>query len=204
MARTGYKKAKYNVIVGNDYKALEKEQVPMFAKVVDQKFAPEFNDAELYANDQVTESDYSFKNGALSVTVDDDEDAFCAEILGNKISEEEKSKGEVTSNINDQAPYIGFGHIVTKRVGGQLKYKVEVLPRVKITSVITENKSRGKDLEYGTTTIEGKVFACDEPIGNFSAGDWEKHQTFDDYALAEAYLDKMLSPKGLLAMKKGG
>lgn len=202
MARVGFKKAKYNLIDGNDYKALQAEKVPMFEKVVDEKFAPEFNDAELYANDSVAESDYSFKSGTLSLTVTDDEDKFCSEILGNKVSEEETLKGEVTSNINDNPPYIGYGHIITKKVNNVLKYKVEVFPRVKITSISTENKSRGDSLEFGTTSIEGKVFACDTPIGNFAEGDWEKHKTFDKFTEAETYLDKMLSPKAA-AMAKG-
>ena len=52
MARIGYRKGKYNEIdtATNKYKALTGGTVPEFEKVVDEKFAPEFNSAELYAN----------------------------------------------------------------------------------------------------------------------------------------------------------
>ena len=48
MARIGFRKAKYNAIdyTTNKYKALTENKVPDFEKVVDEKFAPEFNNAE--------------------------------------------------------------------------------------------------------------------------------------------------------------
>ena len=60
MARIGFKKAKYNKIVGNKYATLTDNNVPVFEKVIDEKFAPEYNTAELYANDGLAETDYSF------------------------------------------------------------------------------------------------------------------------------------------------
>ena len=98
MARIGFKKAKYNKIVGNTYAPLTDSKVPVFEKVVDEKFAPEFNSAELYANDGLAETDYSFKKGTLSLTVVDDEDKFVAELMGNTVAED---GAEVTSNIDD-------------------------------------------------------------------------------------------------------
>ena len=86
MARIGFRKAKYNLIDGDKYKALTGSKVPEFEKVVDEKFAPEYNTAELYANDALCESDYSFKKGTLSLTVADDDDTFVAEIMGNTVS----------------------------------------------------------------------------------------------------------------------
>ena len=83
MARIGFKTAKYNKIVNNTYATLTNNAVPVFEKVVDEKFAPEYNSAELYANDGIAESDYSFKKGTLSLTVADDNDKLCAELLGN-------------------------------------------------------------------------------------------------------------------------
>ena len=74
MARIGFKKAKYNKIVGDKYEALKESAVPVFEKVIDEKFAPEYNSAELYANDGIVESDYSFKKGTLSLTIADDND----------------------------------------------------------------------------------------------------------------------------------
>ena len=191
MARIGFKKAKYNKIVGNSYAPLTSSKVPEFEKVIDEKFAPEYNSAELYANDGIAESDYSFKKGTLSLTVADDDDKLCAELLGNTTVEE---GGEVTSNIEDVAPEFGYGHIIPKMVGGVRKYKVEFFPRVKFTKITSDNKTRGESVEFSTTAIEGTVMPLETALNGLKIGDWEKHQTFATLAEAETYLDGLLTP----------
>ena len=121
MARVGFKKAKYNKIVSGAYATLTAGTVPEFEKVIDEKFAPEYNNAELYANDALAECDYSFKKGTLSLTIADDKDELIAELFGNDIAE---TGGEVTSTIADSAPEFGYGHIIPKIVGGVKKFKV--------------------------------------------------------------------------------
>lgn len=190
MARIGFKKAKYNAISGNTYKALTDGKVPVFEKVVDEKFAPEYNTAELYANDGIAESDYSFKKGTLSITIADDDDKFIAELFGNAVAE----GGEVTSNIEDVAGEFGYGHIIPKLVGGDRKYKVEFFPRVKFTKVTSDNKTRGESVEFSTTALEGTVMPLETAINGLKVGDWEKHQTFATLEEAETYLDGLLSP----------
>lgn len=191
MARIGFKKAKYNKISGDKYEALKDSKVPVFEKVVDEKFAPEYHNAELYANDALAESDYSFKKGTLSVTIADDEDAFIAELFGSTIEEE---SGEVTSNIEDTAPEFGYGHIIPKIVGGVRKYKVEFFPRVKWTKATSDNKTRGESVEFSTTALEGTVMPLETALNGMAVGDWEKHKTFTSLTEAETYLDGLLTP----------
>lgn len=191
MARIGFKKAKYNQMdyTTSKYKPLTGENVPLFEKVVDEKFAPEFNNAELYANDALCESDYSFKKGALTITIADDNDKFCGELLGNTVTE-----GEVTSNIDDMQPEFGYGHIIPKLVNRVRKYKVEFFPRVKFTKITSDNKTRGESVEFSTSTVEGTVYPLDKAFNGLKAGDWEKHQTFDTLEEAETYLNGLLTP----------
>lgn len=189
MARIGFRKAKYNLIDGDKYKALTGSKVPEFEKVVDEKFAPEYNTAELYANDALCESDYSFKKGTLSLTVADDDDTFVAEIMGNTVS-----TGEVVSSVDDTAPEVGYGHILPKLVSNVKKYKVEFFPRVKFTKVTTDNKTRGESIEFSTTAIEGTVYPLEKEVNGLAVGTWEKHQTFATLAEAETYLDGLLTP----------
>ena len=189
MARIGFRKAKYNLIDGDKYKALTGSKVPEFEKVVDEKFAPVYNTAELYANDALCESDYSFKKGTLSLTVADDDDTFVAEIMGNTVS-----TGEVVSSVDDTAPEVGYGHILPKLVSNVKKYKVEFFPRVKFTKVTTDNKTRGESIEFSTTAIEGTVYPLEKEVNGLAVGTWEKHQTFATLAEAETYLDGLLTP----------
>lgn len=191
MARVGYKKAKYNFIDedAKKYVAPEGGKVPCLEKVIDEKFSPEYNSAELYADDSLAETDYSFKKGGLAITVAHDEDERDAELMGNTINED-----EVVQNVADTAPEVGYGHIVTKLIGGVKKYKVEFFPRVKFTKITTDAKTRGESVEFGTTAIEGTVYPLDAEFNGMTAGTWEKHKTFATEAEAEAYLDACLTP----------
>ena len=191
MARTGFKKGKYNKIDAETKKyAAVTGSVPCLEKVIDEKFSPEYNSAELYADDVLAECDYSFKKGSLSITVANDDDKKEAELMGNTITED-----EVVKTVGDTAPEFGYGHIVTKIVNGVKKFKVEFFPRVKWTKITTDAKTRGESVEFGTTSIEGTVFPLDADFNGMTAGTWEKHQTFTTEAEAEAYLDSCLTPK---------
>ena len=191
MARIGYKKAKYNKIdeTTGKYATLTDDKVPCLTRVIDEKFSAEYNSAELYADDSLAETDYSFKKGSLAITVADDDDERDAFLMGNTIDE-----GEVTKKIDDSAPEIGYGHIVTKIVNGVRKYKVEFFPRCKLTKITTDGKTKGESVEFGTTAVEAVVHPLQKDFNGMKAGTWEKHQTFGTEAEAETYLDACLTP----------
>lgn len=196
MARIGFKKAKYNKhnTTAGKYATLEDSKVPEFEKVQEEKFAPEYNNAELYGNDSLAESDTTFKKGALTITVVDDNDEIDADLLGNDVSTETSNKGEVSMNVKDTAPEVGYGHIIPKLVNNQRKYKVEFFPRVKFSKITHDAKTRGESVEFTVSTIEGTVYPLDKEFNGLPEGTWEKHKTFDSYSDAETYLDTLLTP----------
>ena len=190
MARIGFKKGKYNEFDADKKKyAAVTGGVPCLEKVIDEKFSAEYNTAELYADDVLAEYDYSFKKGTLAITVANDDDKKEAKLMGNTVTEE-----EVVKNVDDKAPEFGYGHIVTKLVNGVKKFKVEFFPRVKWTKITTDAKTKGENVEFGTTSIEGTVLPLAEDFNGYKAGDWKKVQTFATEAEAETYLDKCLTP----------
>lgn len=191
MARIGFRLAKYNKIdnTTKKYNALVSNKVPDFEKVVDEAFAPEYNNAELYGNDALQESDNSFNKGTLTITITDDDDEFLADVFGNTISD-----GEVTQKIDDTVPEMGYGHVIPKVVKGVRKYKVEFFPRVKFNKITCDNKTRGENVEFSTPQIEGTVFPLSESINGLPVGTWERHKTFDTQSAAESYLDTLLTP----------
>ena len=149
-------------------------------EVIDEKFTPEYNSAELYADDVLSETDYSFKKGTLVITVANDDDEKDAFLMGNTIVD-----GEVVKNIEDTAPEFGYGHIVKKQVNGVKMFKVEVFPRIRVTKITTDAKTRGENVEFGTTTIEAIVLPLDD-------GRWEWHSTFDDEWSAMLILEMLI------------
>ena len=134
------------------------------------------NDAKLYADDGLAESDSSFGSGTVTLGIDDDNDVMLATLLGHTIT-----NGHMIRNAYDVAPYVGLGRIITKMVNNAYKYKVEFLCKVKFSEPSQEDNTKGESVEFATSTIEGTV-------STLANGDWSASETFDTMAEAQAYL----------------
>jgi phi13 family phage major tail protein len=143
------------------------------------------NEAKLYADDVLAESDTSFQSGTVTFGIDDEDQETMANLLGHEVDE----SGEMVRNANDTAPYIGFGRIVVKMVGGVYKYKVEFLYKVKCSEPSQEDSTKGESLEFNTSEIEAT-------IATLANGDWSKTKTFDTKAEALSYLEGLLGTTG--------
>ena len=140
------------------------------------------NEAVLYADDAVAESDTSFQSGTVTIGIDDEDTATMAEFLGHTVDE----NGEMVRNANDTAPYIGFGRIIVKMVNNVRKYKVEFLYKTKFGEPSQEDNTKGESLEFATSELEGTV-------ATLANGDWSKTKTFDTKAEALTYLEGLLA-----------
>lgn len=138
------------------------------------------NDASLYADDVLSESDTSFQSGTVTMGIDDEDIATMAALLGHTVTD-----GEMVRNANDTAPYVGFGRVIVKMVGGVHKYKVEFLCKVKFAEPSQEDNTKGESLEFGTSEIEGTVSALAD-------GKWSVAKTFDTKAAAIEYLEGLM------------
>ena len=152
------------------------------AKAISCKVDISNNDAKLYADDGLAESDTSFQSGTVTLGIDDENDQMLATLLGHEISED----GEIMRNADDVAPYVGLGRIITKMVNNVYKYKVEFLYKVKFGEPSQENDTKGETLEFGTSEIEGQV-------AKLANGDWSATKTFDSMAEAQEYLNSLFS-----------
>ena len=138
------------------------------------------NDAKLFADDALAESDTSFQSGTVTIGIDDEDVATMAALLGHTVT-----SGEMVRNANDTAPYVGLGRVVVKMVNGAYKYKVEMLNKVKFSEPSQEDNTKGESLEFSTGTLEG-VVAC------LADGNWSKTKTFNTKAEALTYLEGLL------------
>lgn len=134
------------------------------------------NDGKLYADDALAETDTSFQSGTCTMGIDDEDLNTMATLLGHEITE-----GEIVRNSMDVAPYVGLGRIVTKMINGVYKYKVEFLHKVKFSEPSQEDNTKGENVEFGTSEIEGT-------IATLADGNWSKAKTFDTMAEARTYL----------------
>ena len=116
------------------------------------------------------------------IHVDEDDDQTMSKLTGHEISQD----GEIIRKDSDVAPYVGFGRIITKVVGGVYKYKVEFLNKVKFKDALPDEKTKGESVEFTTTSLEGTVMKLND-------GSWSKTKTFDTYNEAITYLEGLLA-----------
>lgn len=139
------------------------------------------NDAKLYADNAVAEADTSFASGTVTADIDDEDLATMAELLGHTIT-----SGELVRSSNDVAPYVGWGRIITKMIGGVLKYKVEFLYKVKFSEPSQEDQTRGENVDFATSELEGIV-------ATLANGKWSVAEVFDTHAEALTYLEGLMA-----------
>lgn len=145
------------------------------------------NEAKLYGDDALAESDTSFASGTITLGVTDDDDTVFAELLGHTLNED----GEVIKTASDAPIYVGLGRIVTKMVNGAYKYKVEFLYKVKFSEPSRDENTRGESIEFATPSIEGIISTLDDERNT-----WNKSKTFNTKSDALIYLKNLMAAAG--------
>lgn len=140
------------------------------------------NEASLYADDALAESDTSFQSGTVTMGIDDEDQETMAALLGHEVDEQ----GEMVRNANDIAPYVGLGRVIVKMINGAYKYKVEFLNKVKFSEPSQEDNTKGENLEFSTSELEGT-------ISTLASGDWSKSKVFDTKEAAITYLEGLMA-----------
>lgn len=162
-----------------------------FGKAVSCKVDVTNNDATLYAEDSLAESDKTFNSAKVTLGVADDDDTIFAPILGHKVSEagSDGTGGEMVRNANDAAPYIGLGRVITKMVNGVIKYKGEFLYKVKFSEPSQDDQTKGEKVDFKTTEIEGTA-------STLANGNWSASKTFDTKEAAVTWVKDKLKVAG--------
>ncbi len=180
MANIGMQGMKYALLeIANDG-AESYKPAKSFAGAISASITPNSAEASLYGDDKLMEYASSFQNATVSLSVADDNDDVFSDLLGRQ---KETSTGRYRSNINDIVPYVGFGYIVSKIIGGKTKFRAQFFPKTKFKVFIPEASTKGENLEFKTITVEGVTMPN-------KYGDWESHCDVDTLAEAKDELDK--------------
>lgn len=144
------------------------------------------NDVKLYADDGVAESDKSFKDGSISLNVDDLQQKVYADMLGHAYTaagtgENAEPEGVVAS-ANDVAPYLGVGFYGAIKRNNKVLYLAKWLKKVQFAEPNDETDTKGETVAFQTPTIEGTVFPADD-------GTWKEQAEFATEAEAVAWVD---------------
>nr|DAH98281.1 MAG TPA: tail tube protein [Caudoviricetes sp.] len=181
MASIGMQGMKYALLVTEGEGAETTYQTAKeFIGAISANITPNSAEASLYGDDKLMEYSSSFQNATVSLTAADDNDEVFADLLGRK---KETSTGRYRSNINDVAPYVGFGYIVSKMINGQTKYRAQFFPKMRFKVFVPEASTKGENLEFKTITVEGMTMPS-------KYGDWESHIDVDSLTAAQDELNK--------------
>ena len=181
MANIGMQGMKYALLVTEGEGAQTTYQAAKeFTGAISASITPNSAEASLYGDDKLLEYSSSFQNATVSLSAADDNDAVFADLLGRK---KETSTGRYRSNINDVAPYVGFGYIVSKMINGQTKYRAQFFPKMKFKVFVPEASTKGENLEFKTITVEGMTMPS-------KWEDWESHIDVDSLSAAQDELNK--------------
>ncbi len=122
----------------------------------------EINDVQLYADDDIAENDKSFKKGTITLdtsnmTKEDKNLLLGHTVVGN----------EITSNVADIYPYVGFGFYGAEIINGVKSYRAIWLPKVQFSEPADSNATKGDGLVFGVYSLTGTILKD-------AIGDWKK------------------------------
>lgn len=165
----------------------------VIAKAINFTGTPNKNDAELYADDGVAETDKSVKDMGTSLGVDDLSLETQAKLLGHTYvkaatgsSGTDSAPESIEIGTEDEAPYFGVGFYKRRKKNGVTSFTVIWLYKVQHSEPTENAETKGDSTNFQTATIEGKAYPVDVN-GKMSVG---KKLIFKTEAEAKAWLDK--------------
>ena len=139
------------------------------AKAIKANITANSNDVKLYADDGVSESDKSFKDGNISLNVDDLTQKVYADLLGHeyKAANSEGNEPEtVVASADDKDSFLA-----------------KWLKKTQFSEPNDETDTKGETVTFQTPTIEGTVF-------QMSDGTWKEQAEFTEESKAVEWLNK--------------
>lgn len=148
------------------------------------------NDVKLYADDDVAESDKSFKDGKVGVGVDDLSYPVQAMVLGHRLS---STGNGIEANDGDVAPFVGFGFYGPVIKNNVRSFRALIFKKVQFAEPSESLQTKGETVTFQTPTIEGTIFKD-------VTGNWKKEELFPTESEAEAWIDSTLGVEGICAV----
>ena len=145
------------------------------AKAMNADLSVELAEATLYADDGASEIVKEFKNGTLSLGVDDIGAAVASDLTGATID----ANGVVVSASEDGGEPVAVGFRAKKSNG---KYKYYWLYRVKFGIPATNLATKGDSITFSTPTIEGTILRRNKVDGK-GKHPWKAEVTEGDAAV---------------------
>jgi len=161
-------------------------------KMMSAELSIEVADNPLYADDGVAETDKSFTGGTITVGIDDFGDTpeegqeIQQKLLGQKIVEVDGVK-VIRSSGQSEAPNVGIGYVMVKKLRGKLYYVATWLYKVQFGAPSESSTTKGETIEWQTPELEGKIMV----VEGFDNDTYRDTATFNTLSEAIAWVDGM-------------
>lgn len=191
MARVGLSKPRGAVYTLNNG-SIEYGTITTLGKAVELDLSLDSaSDNILYADNAPAESDNQFAGGTLELTTDELSATVMGLIYGITPSAIGTSTTQAWYKFNDSqnTPYMGFGAVLKKIVGGAVKYQAIVYKKIQFQNMDEALTTQGETIEWGTPTISATILRDDS-----TTHDWKWVSTdVDTEAEALALVDLALT-----------
>ena len=128
------------------------------------------NDNILYADNAPAESDTQFAGGSITIGTDDLNATVMKTFLGMPEAAivttgftnfTTTSPKWYKNNDSQSVPYLGFGAIAKKNVGGVYKYVAIVFNKVQFANLAQSMETQGETISWQTESIEATIMRSD-------------------------------------------
>ena len=125
-------------------------------------------EASFYSNNRMSDKITEFKEGSLSVEIDNLELEDTGTLLGHTYTPATgDSPAKLVYGDADVAPFVGVGFVTTKRKTGTMKYLGIVYTKVKFAEPSDNISTKGENLTLSAEAISGAIMKD-------AAGKWKE------------------------------
>jgi hypothetical protein len=144
----------------------------LFGKAVDLEIEWDFaDDNDLYADNVIVENDgREPSGGTVKINTDNLDPAAFTLLSGitpvaKTLSDESTVQEFEIGKDGHKTPYVGFGSVVNKMVGGVQKYRAIVIRKAKFPLGNEAAETKGESIDWKTDEIEGTIYKPE--VGGF-------------------------------------
>lgn len=142
------------------------------------------SDVKDYGDDRVVETDKSVTGGSITIELNNDDDEMYTYLLGHSQTTG-TSGGEIISNVDDEAPYVGAAAI--GKSGS--KWVAKVYNKCQFAEPNDENSTKEEQAKFDHISLEGDILIPED-------GNWKRRKSFDTFAAAKTYVDTLFNVTG--------
>lgn len=147
-------------------------------KAVNVSVTPNFTEASLFGDNELTEYVKAFKDADVVLGVTTLPSAALTVMFGHTI---DTDTSEVEYGSQDNPGYCGFGFYTSEMVDGVAKYGAVWLPKCKFSESAESYTTKGDSITFQTPSLSGKALADAD-------GNWKYGKSFTSEADALTWL----------------